>query len=184
MFDVARRHCDALESCGAIGNGLHEFVSRRERGVSDRLVLKRDSVTEVCTVGSLDVTLVHAVVLGRGADVPAIDGVEGPSATGIGLLVDLDLAPHGGERHLVIVKRPIEVNIGRDGWNGIGLVQEIGGDLCFWQELVPHLGWEVVGNTSKDAEEMRLEIPDGNLGCICGDDSPAVQVHKSSCICR
>jgi hypothetical protein len=84
----------------------------------------------------------------------------------IGLLVDLDLAPHGVERHLVIIERPIEVSIGRDGWSGIGLAQEIDGDLCLWQEFVPQLEWEVVGNTSKDAEEMRLEIQDGDLGCI------------------
>ena len=52
LLNVARWCCDALEGCGAIGDGLHEFVRRRKRGVSDGLVLKRDSVAEASAVGS------------------------------------------------------------------------------------------------------------------------------------
>ena len=56
------------------------------------LVLEGHSVAESVAVGSFNVAPVGAVMFRRGAKIPAINGVEGPSAMGISLLVDLNPA--------------------------------------------------------------------------------------------
>ena len=64
-----------------------------------------------------------AVVLWGGAQVPFIHGVEGPSASGVSLFVYLHLAAHGCQRHFVVVKRPIQVCVGRHCGCGVGLAK-------------------------------------------------------------
>ena len=75
--------------------------------MSDRFVLEDHRVAEAVTVGGLDMASVCAVVLRRCAEVPAVDGMEGPCATGVGFFVYLDLTPHGCKGHLVVIEGPV-----------------------------------------------------------------------------
>jgi hypothetical protein len=61
--------------------------------VSNRLVLEYHSVAEAVAVGGLDVASVCAVMLWRCAEVPAVDGMEGPRAAGVGFFMYLDSTP-------------------------------------------------------------------------------------------
>ena len=101
----------AFQGMGAICNGCHEFVRRSEAGVGDVFVfvVEVDGVTESLTVGGFDVTAVCTVVFCRGIEVPTIYGVERPGPSGVRFFMNLCVASHGGERHVVIVKRAIEV---------------------------------------------------------------------------
>ena len=60
------------------------------------------------------------------------------------------------------------MGIGRHSWGGIGLAEQVDGDgdLSLWKEFVPEAHREVVSHTRNDAEEMRLESSDCDLGCI------------------
>ena len=78
----------------------------------------------------------------------------------------LDFAAHGSQWHFVVIKRAIQVGIGRHSRGGIGLAEQVDGDLSLRKEFVPEVQREVVSHTHKDAEEMRLEIPDCNFGRI------------------
>jgi hypothetical protein len=80
--------------------------------------------------------------------------------------LDLDFAAHGSQLHFVIIKWTIQMGIGRYSRGGIGLTEQVGGDLSLRKEFVPKVHREVVSHTSKDAEEMRLEISDCNFGCV------------------
>lgn len=92
-------------------------------------MLKLHGVAEPFTVSCLDVTFVRSVVFGRCVKVPSIHGVESPSPSSIGLLVDLDITSHGGERHFIIIEGAIEMRIGGNCWSGVGLSQEVNSDL-------------------------------------------------------
>ena len=80
--------------------------------------------------------------------------------------VDLDFAAHGSQRHFVVIKRAIQVGIGRHGRGGIGLAEQVDGDLSLGKEFVPEVQREAFSHTRKDAEEMRLAIPDCHFGRI------------------
>ena len=54
----------AFESRRTIGDGLHEFIGRGERGVSDRFVLKHDCITKSVAVGRFDMAFVGVVMFG------------------------------------------------------------------------------------------------------------------------
>jgi hypothetical protein len=56
------------------------------------LVLELNSVTVAFSVGHLDITAMCVIVLGRGAEVPAIDEVEGPGSTQVCLFMNLGIA--------------------------------------------------------------------------------------------
>lgn len=51
--------------------------------------------------------------------------MECPRASGVSLFMDLHIASHGSERHLVVIERAVEMSIGGDSWCGIGLAEEI-----------------------------------------------------------
>ena len=55
-------------------------------------------------------------------EVPAINGMEGPSATCIQFFVHLDFPSSMGQWHLGVIERFIEVGIGRDCVCGVGLL--------------------------------------------------------------
>ena len=80
--------------------------------------------------------------------------------------MDLDFAAHGSQWHFVVIKRAIQVGIGRHSRGGIGLVEQVDGDLSLGKEFVPEVQREVFSHSHKDAEEMRLEVLDCNFGCI------------------
>jgi hypothetical protein len=84
-------------------------------------MLELHSVAETVTVGGLDVTFVSSVVFGRRAKVPTIDGVESPGPSSVRLLVHLDIASHGSERHFVVIEGAIEVCICGDCRSSVGL---------------------------------------------------------------
>ncbi len=85
-------------------------------------MLELHCITEPVTVGCLDVTFVRSVVFGRCAKIPTIHGVESPGPSSIGLLVDLDISPHGGERHFVVIEGAVEMRICGDCRSGVGLL--------------------------------------------------------------
>ena len=121
--DVPQRCGDAFEGRCAIGNGLHECVCRCEGGFCDGFVLEDNGLAEPVAVSCFDVALMSVVVLWRGAQVPSVHGMEGPSALRVSLFVYLHLAVHGCQRHFVVVERPIQVCIGRHCGCGVGLAK-------------------------------------------------------------
>ena len=80
--------------------------------------------------------------------------------------MDLDFAAHRSQRHFVVIKWAIQMGIGRHSRGGIELAEHVDGDLSLGKEFVPEVQREVFSHTRKDAEEMRLEIPDCDFGCI------------------
>jgi hypothetical protein len=92
--------------------------------------------------------------------------------------MDLDFAAHGSQWHFDVIKRTIQVGIGRHSRGGIGLVEQVDGDLSLRKVFVPEVYKEVINHTHKDAEEMRLEILDCNFGCI---SEMAAQRNKFVC---
>jgi hypothetical protein len=58
------------------------------------------------------------------------------------------------------------VSVSRDVWHGIGLLQEVEGDLCLWEQSVPELEREAVSGASQYAEEVTFEVADGNFCSI------------------
>ena len=66
-------------------------------------------VAKAFCMGRLDVTVVNSIVLRRGEQIPTIHTVKGPSSTFVGFLMHLDFAAHGGQWHLVIIKRSIHI---------------------------------------------------------------------------
>ena len=125
-----------------------------------------DSVAETLSVGLFVVAMMCAVMFGRCVEVPAINGMEGPSARHIRFYVYLNFAPHWSQWHLVVVEVSVKVGIDGDCGRGIGLVEEVNGNFSLWKQFVPKFEWEVIGNTSEYAEEVVFEVPDGHFGCI------------------
>lgn len=160
------RSLGAAEGGSAVGERFNQFVRRRERGVGEFFVHKLHCVAEPLAACGFDVAAVDAIVLGGRADIPAVDGVERPRPALVRLLVDLDVAAHRGEGHAIVIKRAIEVGVGRDGGRGIGLSEEVDSDLGLGEEAIPQIKREVVGNTGQDAEEVGFEVADGDLGSV------------------
>jgi hypothetical protein len=71
------------------------------------------------------------------------------------------------------------VGIGRHSRGGIGLVEQVDGDLSLRKAFVPQVQREVISHTCKDAEEMRLEVPDCNFGRIS-----AVAAWRDQFVCH
>ena len=90
----------------------------------------------------------------------------------------LDFAAHGSQSYFVVIKWAIQVGIDRHSRGGIGLTEQVDGDLSLMKEFVPEVQREVVRHTRKDAEEMRLEIPDCNF---CRISAVAAQRDKFVC---
>ena len=76
LQDVLVEISNAFECRGAIGDGLHEFVSWGERRIGDGLVLEADCVAEAFTVGGFDVTVVSAIMFRGGIEVPTVNKVK------------------------------------------------------------------------------------------------------------
>ena len=89
-----------LNSVDAGRNGTHDLV-----GWGD------DCITEPFAAGLFDVALVSVIMFRGGVEVPPIDGMKCPSSTGIRFFVDLDIAAHRCQRHLVVVEWSIHVSI-------------------------------------------------------------------------
>jgi hypothetical protein len=53
--------------------------------------------------------------------------------------VDLDFAAHGSQRHFVVIKRVIQIGIGKHSRGGIELVEQVDGDLSLGKEFVPEV---------------------------------------------
>ena len=64
---------ETLNSVDARRNGTHNFVSRRDRGICDVLVLKLHCVAESFAVGVFNKTFVCPVMFRRGVQIPTID---------------------------------------------------------------------------------------------------------------
>ena len=135
IFSVA----EAANGIEARDYGVDELIGMSDGGVCDTFVLELDGVTQLLAFGVLDVAVVRAVVLGRCIEVPAVDRVVCPAASGVGLFVDLDVAAHRGQRHLVVVKWVVEVCIRGQFGISIGLSQEVQSDLCLWEETISEL---------------------------------------------
>ena len=86
-------------------------------------MLEVDGVTESVTLCVFDVTAMSAIMFGRSVDVPTVDRVKGPCSSRIGLLVHLDIATHGRERHFIVIERAVEMGIHRDGGCCVGLAK-------------------------------------------------------------
>ena len=72
-------------------------------GVGDALVLELCRVAEFFAACFFDVTLLHAIMIGRCGNVLSIQRMEHPCASFICLFVDLELATQWCQWHLVVV---------------------------------------------------------------------------------
>ena len=68
------------------------------------------------------------------------------------------------------------MDIGRHRRGGIGLAEQVDGDLSLGEEFVPEVQREVFSHTHKDVEEMRLEIPDCDFGHVSAMDQTSSYV--------
>lgn len=120
-FCVTVRNTQTFDGAAAVGNSVHQFVAVSESRIGDIFVLEMCCICEALGARGFDVATVSAIMFGGGGKIPAINRVERPCSTFVRLLVDLDLAPHRGERHLVVIKWTVEVGIRGDGRGGVGL---------------------------------------------------------------
>jgi hypothetical protein len=111
------------------------------------LVFELNGVAKAFCTGRFDVTVVNSIVFWRGEQIPTVHTVKGPSATFVGFLMHLDFASHGGQWHLVIIKRSTEMNICRDQRSGAGLAEEVDSDFGLQKEPIPEVGWKRIGNS-------------------------------------
>jgi hypothetical protein len=95
-----------LDGLGTVCNGCHDFVCMGDGWSCDVFVAELGCVGEAFALGRLDVAQVGSVMFGRSRQVPSIHRMVSPCAALVCLLVHLDCASHGRQRHLVVIEWP------------------------------------------------------------------------------
>jgi hypothetical protein len=107
-----------------------------------------------------------AVVVQSGAEVPAFNSMGCPSFPNGGLFVDEDASAGRGERGAVVVKRAMELCVGREGGVDARATEEIETKQSVGNEAVPKVKRKIRGRTAETGNKVILEGMYGAFGGV------------------
>jgi RNase P/RNase MRP subunit p29 len=107
-----------------------------------------------------------AVVVQSRAEVPAFNSMGRPSFSNGGLFVDEDASAGRGERGAVVIKRAMELCVGREGGVDARTTEEIETKQSVGNEAVPKVKRKIRVRTAQPGNKVILEGTDGAFGGV------------------
>ncbi len=100
------------------------------------------------------------------ADVPAIDSVRCPGFAHCGFLVNEDASARWCKRCSVKIKGSVNLRIRGESWVDARSAQQVEGQHCLWQQLVPKVEREVGVGAAEAGNEVVFKRADSALGRV------------------
>ena len=149
------RHVAADEG-DEVSRGRHDGVFGSNRRVGDVLVLVENRGGDARAAGVFHPDDPRAIVFKGGAEDVALAAVLGEGLAPVGLVVDEGFHPDGHEGRGVVVVGPVDMSVGGDLWEQIGLSQEKQLAFGLRDDLAPQVAREGGGGATEDADEVVL----------------------------